>query len=67
MLDCAFPQTIAFMVNEVKSLVNLTIEVHSHNDFGLEVANELVAIIAGVSVVHSSVKRSGRENRKCCY
>jgi len=58
-LGCALPQTIALMVNEVKSLVNLPIEVHSHNDFGLGVANELVAVTAGASVVHGSVNGLG--------
>lgn len=58
-LGCALPHSIEFLVKELKDLVNLPIEVHTHNDFGLAVANELAAVTAGAEVVHVCVNGLG--------
>lgn len=55
-MGCALPQTIGYMVQMFKHLGNgISVEVHTHNDFGMAVANEIMAIAAGADVIHSCV------------
>lgn len=55
-MGCALPQTIGHMVRLFKKLGNgISVEVHTHNDFGMGLANEIMAICAGADVVHSCV------------
>lgn len=59
-MGCALPQTIAYLVRKVKKLTNgLSVEVHTHNDFGMAVASELAGLAAGADVVHSCVNGLG--------
>jgi isopropylmalate/homocitrate/citramalate synthase len=57
------PQAIQYFVQRVRERVNKPLEAHFHNDFGLAVANTLVALAAGVEVAHTSIcgvgERSG--------
>ena len=55
----ASPSRIAQLVREVKSVVDVPIAVHCHNDFGLAVANSLAAVEAGASEVHVTVNGLG--------
>lgn len=52
-MGCATPEAIKYMVRWVKRMTGLPIEIHTHNDFGMGVATELVAVTAGAEVVHS--------------
>lgn len=55
-MGSALPQAIEYMVRLFKKLTNgISVEVHTHNDFGMAVANEVAAICAGADVVHSCV------------
>lgn len=56
---CALPETIKYMVGEIRKISNLPIEVHTHNDLGLSVANSLAAVEAGAEVVHVCVNGLG--------
>jgi isopropylmalate/homocitrate/citramalate synthase len=49
------PRGAANLVRAVRSLTDLPIEFHAHNDFGLGTANTLAALEAGADVVHTSV------------
>lgn len=57
------PQCIQYFVQRVKERVDKPLEAHFHNDFGLAVANTLVALASGVEVAHTSIcgvgERSG--------
>jgi isopropylmalate/homocitrate/citramalate synthase len=48
----ALPGTIKKLVNFMKTVTDLPLEIHTHNDFGLGVANALAALEAGAAVVH---------------
>lgn len=58
-LGTATPQTIAFLVREVKKWTDLPIEVHTHNDFGLGMATSLAGWEAGADVIHVAVNSLG--------
>ncbi|MEM3386358.1 MAG: 2-isopropylmalate synthase [Nitrososphaerales archaeon] len=53
------PSRMAMLVREVKSVVDVPIAVHCHNDFGLAVANSIAAVEAGASEVHVTVNGLG--------
>jgi len=61
-IGCALPETMAFLVKEFKRIVDWSIEVHTHNDFGLGVANTLAAIMAGADTAHVCVNGLGERN-----
>lgn len=46
---------IRYYVRRIKERMDVPLEAHFHNDFGLATANSLVAIEEGVEVVHSTV------------
>ena len=59
-MGCALPETIQYLVRKVKKLTNgLSVEVHTHNDFGMAVATELAAVAAGADVIHSCINGLG--------
>ena len=58
-MGCALPETIKYLVRFIKSLTNLPVEVHTHNDFGMAVATELAGIEAGAECVHSCANGLG--------
>jgi len=49
------PHSIQYMVRSVKARVNKRLEAHFHMDFGMGVANTIMALAEGVEVVHSTV------------
>lgn len=58
-MGCILPEAMKYMVRLVKSLTNLPVEVHTHNDFGLAVATELAGVEAGAECVHSCANGLG--------
>jgi len=56
---CALPEGIKFLVQEIKQISDLPIEIHAHNDLGLGIANSLAAVEAGAEVVHVCVNGLG--------
>jgi isopropylmalate/homocitrate/citramalate synthase len=44
-----------FFVQEVKKRTNVRLETHFHQDFGMGVANTIMALAEGAEVVHSTV------------
>lgn len=49
------PHAMTYFVQEVKKRVNTRLEAHFHMDFGLGVANTLIALANGVEVMHTTV------------
>jgi methanogen homocitrate synthase len=58
-MGCALPGAIKYLVRLVKSITNLPVEVHTHNDFGMAVATELAGVEAGAECVHSCANGLG--------
>ncbi len=56
---CALPETVTYLVKQVKQAVKQPLEIHCHNDFGLGTACTLAAIAAGAEVAHTSVNGIG--------
>jgi isopropylmalate/citramalate/homocitrate synthase-like protein len=53
------PKTTIKLIEELKTVVNVPISTHCHNDFGLAVANSLAAVEAGATQVHVAVNGLG--------
>src|SRR3984893_11335479 len=49
------PHSIQYFVRSVKARINKRLEAHFHMDFGMGVANTILALAEGVEVVHSTV------------
>ena len=56
---CLIPAATANNVRFVKQLTGLPVEIHTHNDLGLGLANTLAAIEEGAEVAHVSVNGLG--------
>ena len=49
------PHAIQYLVREAKKRTNKRLEAHFHMDFGLGIANTILAVAEGVEVIHSTV------------
>jgi isopropylmalate/homocitrate/citramalate synthase len=49
------PHSIQYLVRQVKARITKRLEAHFHMDFGMGVANTIMALAEGVEVVHSTV------------
>jgi isopropylmalate/homocitrate/citramalate synthase len=49
------PHAMPYLVREVKKRVNKRLEAHFHMDFGMGIANTVMAVAEGVEVIHSTV------------
>ena len=53
------PQGASYFTRKVKERVSKPLEIHFHSDFGLGVANTIMAVLAGAEVIHSTVTGIG--------
>lgn len=53
------PSAMRYLVREVKKIVSLPLEVHTHNDFGMGTATTMAAVEEGVEVVHGCINGLG--------
>lgn len=53
------PHGAWYFARRVKERINKPLEVHFHADFGLSVANTVMAVLAGAEVIHSTVTGIG--------
>jgi len=51
----ALPQAMAFMVRKVKQWVDVPVEVHVHDRWGMGMATTLAGVTAGAEVVHTTI------------
>jgi isopropylmalate/homocitrate/citramalate synthase len=49
------PHAMRYFVREVKKRINKRLEAHFHQDFGMGVANTIMALAEGVEVMHTTV------------
>ena len=56
------PWAFAHLVKNVRSWVDVPIEVHVHNDLGLATANSISGVAAGASVVHTNINGLGERS-----
>jgi isopropylmalate/homocitrate/citramalate synthase len=49
------PHAVQYLVREAKKRISKRLEAHFHMDFGMGVANTLMAVSEGVEVIHSTV------------
>jgi 2-isopropylmalate synthase len=54
-----FPSATKSLIKTLKKEIKIPISVHCHNDFGLAVANSLIAIEAGASQAHVTINGIG--------
>ncbi|MDR2831263.1 MAG: 2-isopropylmalate synthase [Methanobrevibacter sp.] len=54
-----FPSAIKELITKIKENIKIPISIHCHNDFGLAVANSLMAIESGASQVHLTINGIG--------
>jgi pyruvate/oxaloacetate carboxyltransferase len=54
-LRSALPWTFAWLIREVKEMIDVPIEVHCHNRWGFGTVNTLAAVTAGAKVVHATI------------
>lgn len=54
-VGCACPETISQIVRLARSVSDLPISVHLHNDFGLALANAISAVKAGANAVATTI------------
>ena len=53
------PQAVQYFVRRTKERIRKPLETHFHMDFGLGVANTIVALMSGVETVHTTVTGLG--------
>jgi 2-isopropylmalate synthase len=53
------PSSMQRLIKDLKEVVNIPISVHCHDDFGMAVANSLVAVEAGAEQVHATINGLG--------
>lgn len=53
------PAAMRYLVSQVKKMVSVPLEVHTHNDFGLGTSTTLAAVEAGAEVVHGCINGLG--------
>ncbi|MCQ5376345.1 MAG: hypothetical protein NO474_07095 [Methanomassiliicoccales archaeon] len=61
------PEGMAELVMMLKNAFHVPIEVHTHNDFGLAVANTIAAVKAGAEVVHTTVNGLGERSGNASF
>jgi len=53
------PSALHYLIKEIKKIVNLPLEIHTHNDFGMATATTVAAVEEGISVVHGCINGLG--------
>ncbi|MBM4276350.1 MAG: pyruvate carboxyltransferase [Deltaproteobacteria bacterium] len=53
------PHGASYFTKKVKEKVSKPLEIHFHSDFGLGVANTIMAVLSGAEVIHSTVTGIG--------
>lgn len=56
------PHAMRYFVRQVKSRINKRLEAHFHQDFGMGVANTIMALAEGVEVMHTTVLGIGERS-----
>jgi isopropylmalate/homocitrate/citramalate synthase len=58
-MGCILPGAVKEMIQKLKSLFDIKVEIHTHNDFGMATAISFAAVEAGAEVIHTSINGLG--------
>lgn len=58
-MGCILPGAAKELVRKVKSMYDIKVEIHTHNDFGLAVGSSFGGIEGGAEVIHTSINGMG--------
>jgi methanogen homocitrate synthase len=64
-MGSALPEAIGYMTKLMIDRTGLPVEIHTHNDFGLALANSLQALKSGASVIHTCANGMGERTGNC--
>lgn len=62
-----YPEKTFKLLSQIKQRVDVSIEFHAHNDFGMAVANSVAAVMAGAEFVDSTFGGIGERAGNCNY
>jgi len=62
-----YPDKIFNLITQIKQNIDISIEFHAHNDFGMAVANSVSAVMAGAEFVDSTFGGIGERAGNCDY
>ncbi|BAH06681.1 hypothetical protein CKR_1630 [Clostridium kluyveri NBRC 12016] len=62
-----YPGKIFYHINKLRQEVPVEVEVHTHNDFGMALANSLAAVEAGAAFVDCTVTGIGERAGNCDF
>ncbi|MBU3175959.1 homocitrate synthase [Clostridium estertheticum] len=62
-----YPDKIYKQIKQIKQNIDISIEFHAHNDFGMAVANSASAVMAGAEFVDSTFGGIGERAGNCDY
>ncbi len=58
-MGCILPGAVKEFIKELKSMFDIKIEIHTHNDFGMATATSFAAMEAGAEVIHTCINGMG--------
>jgi isopropylmalate/homocitrate/citramalate synthase len=58
-MGCILPGALRELIKKIKSMFDVKVEIHAHNDFGMGVATSLAAVEAGAEVIHTCINGLG--------
>jgi 2-isopropylmalate synthase len=61
------PHATFFWMSEIRKAINVPIQFHCHNDFGLAVANTIAAVVAGAEYIDIVVNGLGDRAGNCSF
>ena len=59
------PHAVPYLIRQIRKRIKKPLEPHFHDDFGMAVANTLMALAAGASVAHTPVTGIGERAGNC--
>ncbi|HEY8804833.1 MAG TPA: homocitrate synthase [Clostridium sp.] len=62
-----YPDKIFKSITKIKQMIDVSIEFHAHNDFGMAVANSVAAVMAGSEFVDTTFGGIGERAGNCDY
>lgn len=62
-----YPEKTFKILTQIKQTIDISIEFHAHNDFGMAVANSVAAVMAGAEFVDTTFGGIGERAGNCNY
>ncbi|WP_291635252.1 homocitrate synthase [Clostridium sp.] len=62
-----YPEKTFELIRKIRQNIDISIEFHAHNDFGMAVANSVAAVMAGAEFVDSTFGGIGERAGNCDY